>query len=144
MPDPRRPKDYPDDLSFAARLNQLFEAVHPPGRGPYRDAEVADGMTRLGYPISRPYLCQLRSGQRTHPSEMTIQAFAEFFRVDIEYFTDDKYYLRIQDELNSLTQPRDGLVASLARRLTGLSLEAQDEINRAIDRAEHRPAHKKH
>lgn len=120
--------------SFAARLNLLFESVYPPGRGPYRDAEVADGLAHLGYPMSRPYLSQLRTGRRTNPSETTIQAFAEFFRIDAAYFTDDKYYLAMQEELSWLRRPRDGLVADLTRGLLGLSRDSHVEVIESIER----------
>ncbi|OCB56609.1 hypothetical protein A5722_13910 [Mycobacterium vulneris] len=121
-------------MSFAARVNLLFDSVHPPGRGPYRDAEVADGLAHLGYPMSRPYLSQLRSGRRTNPSETTIHAFAEFFRVDVAYFTDDEYYLAMQEELSWLRWPRDGLVAELARGLLGLSKDSHLEVIESIER----------
>lgn len=120
--------------SFAARLNLLFESVYPPGRGPYRDAEAADTLAHLGYPMSRPYLSQLRTGRRTNPSETTIHAFAEFFRIDSAYFTDDACYVAMQEELAWLRRPRDGLVADLARRLSGLSADARDEIMESIER----------
>lgn len=120
--------------SFAARLNLLFESVYPPGRGPYRDAEVADGLAHLGYPVSRPYLSQLRSGRRTNPSETTIHAFAEFFRVDAAYFTDDEYYLAMQEELAWLRGSAGGLLADLTRGLLGLSRDSHAEVIESIER----------
>lgn len=123
-----------EDLSFAARLNRLIASVHPLGRRPYRDIEIADGLASFGHSISRPYLSQLRSGRRTQPSEATIHAFARFFRVDVEYFTDDEYYLRVRDELTWMTWPCDDLVADIARGLSGLSSGALDEIDRTINR----------
>lgn len=133
-PDSLAAGDTSEELTFAARLNLLFASVYPPGRSPYRDAEVADALAHLGYPMSRPYLSQLRSGRRANPSETTIHAFAQFFRVDAAFFTDDEYYLAMQEELAWLRGPRDGILADLARRLSGLSADARNEIMESIER----------
>lgn len=82
--------------------------------------------------MSRPYLSQLRTGRRTNPSELTIHALAEFFRVDADFFTDDECYLTMQEELTWLARPRDDLVAELARGLSGLPTHAREEIERSI------------
>lgn len=52
---------------FAERLNKLFDSVHPPGRKPHTNAEVAAALIEDGHQISKPYISQLRSGQRTNP-----------------------------------------------------------------------------
>ena len=81
--------------TFAARLNRLFDTVYPPGRGPHTAAEVCAALRVVGIAMSAPYLSQLRSGARTNPSEATMTALANFFRIQPGYFTDDDYYRRL-------------------------------------------------
>ena len=71
-----------DMADFAVGLNKLFETVHPPGRKPHTNAGVAAALTESGHSISKPYLSQLRSGQRTNPSDETVAALATFFKVE--------------------------------------------------------------
>ena len=58
----------PMSMTFAARLNRLFDTVYPPGRGPHTSAEVIAALKAEGVTMSAPYLSQLRSGNRTNPS----------------------------------------------------------------------------
>ncbi len=94
---------------FAARLNKLFETVHPPGRKPHTNAEVAAALTASGHPISKPYLSQLRSGQRTNPSDETVAALAKFFKVKPDYFFNDIYAAAADDILTEGVALNDGL-----------------------------------
>src|SRR3546814_11740112 len=80
---------------FAERLNKLFDSVHPPGRKPHTNAEVAAALIEDGHQISKPYISQLRSGQRTNPSDETVAAFARFFKVQPDYFFNDLYAAKI-------------------------------------------------
>lgn len=57
-----------DAATFTERLNRLFAVVYPPGRGPYRNAEVREALAGRGFAMSAPYLSQLRGGTRTSPS----------------------------------------------------------------------------
>jgi hypothetical protein len=50
--------------------------------------------------MSAPYLSQLRSWHRSHPSQATIEALAVFFRVDPRYFTDDECFNDLDKELD--------------------------------------------
>lgn len=121
-------------LSFATRLNRLIDAVYPPGRGPYRNKEIVHAAAEYGHPVSAAYISQLRSGCRCNPSTETLAMLAEFFRVKIEYFTDDVYYASLDDELTSLAQPRDDAVAGIAVGLSGLSAAARREFSETVDR----------
>ena len=114
--------------SFADRLNRLFDTVYPPGRGRHTSAEVIAALKSEGIAISAPYLSQLRSGNRTHPSTATINALAKFFRIKPEYFTDDEYYAKLDRELTWLATMRDEGVRRIAARTVGLSREAQDDV----------------
>ncbi len=86
-----------DEASFAERLNRLFVAIRPPGRGPYRSFEVTEALEHRGYRLSAPYLSQLRSGTRTCPSLRTAEMLAEFFGVKVEYFDTNTSYARALD-----------------------------------------------
>lgn len=114
--------------TFADRLNRLFDAVYPPGRGPHSSAEVIAALKSEGINISAPYLSQLRSGNRTHPSPATVAALAGFFRIKPEFFTDDQYFTKLDKELTWLAAMRNEGVRRIAARTVGLSREAQDDL----------------
>lgn len=119
--------------SFAARLNRLFETVYPPGRGQHTSAEVIAALKAEGVTMSAPYLSQLRSGNRTNPSATTMTALANFFRIKPEYFTDDAYYAKLDQELTLLAGMRDAGVRRIASRTLGLSAEAQRDVMDKVD-----------
>jgi transcriptional regulator with XRE-family HTH domain len=119
--------------TFAARLNRLFDTVYPPGRGPHTSAEVIAALKAEGITMSAPYLSQLRSGNRTNPSAVTMAALANFFRIKSAYFTDDEYYERLDKELSWLATFRDDGVRRIAVRAIGLSPEAQQDILERVD-----------
>jgi len=120
-------------MTFAARLNRLFDTVYPPGRGPHTSAEVIAALKAEGITMSAPYLSQLRSGNRTNPSAATMAALANFFRIKPAYFTDDEYYEKLDKELSWLTTMRDEGVRRIAARAIGLSPEAQQDIVDRVD-----------
>ncbi|WP_040699658.1 helix-turn-helix domain-containing protein [Nocardia vinacea] len=111
---------------FAERLNKLFETVHPPGRRSHTNAEVADALTNSGHPISKPYLSQLRSGQRTNPSNETMAALAKFFKVKPDYFFNDVYAAKIDHDLELLSQLQGYHLRRLSSRAFDLSEESQN------------------
>lgn len=111
---------------FAERLNKLFDTVHPPGRRSHTNAEVADALTNSGHPISKPYLSQLRSGQRTNPSNDTMAALARFFKVKPDYFVNDVYAAKIDHDLNLLSQLQGYHLRRLSSRAFDLSEESQN------------------
>jgi transcriptional regulator with XRE-family HTH domain len=120
--------------TFAARLNRLFETAYPPGESrPHSAAEVVAALKAEGIAISAPYLSQLRSGRRTNPSDATIAALARVFRIKPEYFTDDEYYEKLNQELLWLATMRDEGVRRIAARTVGLSAEAKRVIAATID-----------
>ena len=120
--------------TFSARLNRLFDTVYPPGRGPHTSAEVvvalkAEGITTM----SAPYLSQLRSGERTNPSKATMNALANFFRIQPDYFTDEYYYRKLDQELTWLATLRDEGTLRIAMRTIRLSAAALEEIIQLAD-----------
>jgi transcriptional regulator with XRE-family HTH domain len=116
-------------MTFAARLNRLFDTVYPPGRGPHTSAEVIAALKAEGITMSAPYLSQLRSGNRTNPSVATMAALANYFRIKPAYFTDDK----LDKELTWLASMRDEGVRRIAARTVGLSPEAQQDLVQKVD-----------
>lgn len=120
--------------TFAARLNRLFEAVYPPGRGPHTSAEVIAALKSEGITMSAPYLSQLRSGNRTNPSSATITALANYFRIKPAYFTDDDAYDKLDAELTWLSAVRaDEGARRIATLAVGLSPESQQELAGAAE-----------
>ncbi|MFQ6396120.1 helix-turn-helix domain-containing protein [Nocardia sp. KC 131] len=121
-------------VDFAERLNKLFDTVHPPGRPPHTSAEVAAALAVAGRPISKPYLSQLRSGQRTNPSNDTVAALAKFFKVRPDYFTDDVYAAKIDHDLDLLSQLRGYELRRLSSRAFDLSEESQNLLTSMADK----------
>mgnify|MGYP005816026343 CR=1 FL=1 len=120
-------------VSFAVRLNRLFDVVYPPGRGPHTSAEVIAALKAEGVTMSAPYLSQLRSGNRTNPSTATMAALANFFRIKPAFFTDDEYYAKLDAELSWLDSIRDAGVRRIATHAVGLSPAAQEDVLAHID-----------
>ncbi|MFD0000482.1 helix-turn-helix domain-containing protein [Nocardia sp. NPDC127526] len=119
---------------FATRLNKLFDAGAPAERRPHTTAEVAAALTASGYPISKPYLSQLRSGQRTNPSDQTVAALARFFRVRPDYFFSDRYTARVDNDLRLLTRLHGAGVRRLSARAFDLSEESQNLLTSMAER----------
>jgi transcriptional regulator with XRE-family HTH domain len=120
--------------TFSARLNRLFDTVYPPGRGPHTAAEVCAALKVEGITaMSPPYLSQLRSGARTNPSKATMTALANFFRIHQDYFTDDDYYRRLDQELTWWAAWHDERARDIAMRAIRLSHAAREEIIQHVD-----------
>jgi transcriptional regulator with XRE-family HTH domain len=120
-------------LTFAVRLNRLFDSVYPPWRGPYTSAEVIEALRVRNITLSAPYLSQLRSGKRARPSEATMTGLAHFFRIPPAYFTDDDYHRKVDTELAWLATMRENGVRRIAARSVGLSAEAQTDLVQTIN-----------
>ena len=118
-----------DAATFAERLNRLFAAIYPPGRGPYRSFEVTEALARRGYRLSAPYLSQLRSGTRTCPSPRTADMLAEFFGVGVDYFDSTTGYVRALDaELDWLHLTHDESVRDLTTALMHLTPSLREDL----------------
>ncbi|ARE78758.1 regulator [Streptomyces sp. Sge12] len=120
--------------AFRERLDRLFETVHPPGRGPYSNKEVAQLLQERGGPgLSHVYLWQLRTGRRDNPTRRHLEALAEFFGVPVAYFFDDDTAGRIDAELDLVRQLRDSGVKRVATRVAGLSPASMEQILAAVE-----------
>lgn len=128
----------PDDTrgasTLAEKLNHLFAAVHPGGRGEYTYREVAAALETLGGPkISATYLWQLRTGKRDNPTLQHLEALSRFFGVPPAYFFDDTIAERVDAELRLLTLLRDAPVRQIALRSAGLSPRGLRAITEMIE-----------
>ena len=71
---------------LAARLNALFDTSPNPATGRrWTGEEFAAAMTAAGFPITEPYLSQLRTGARGNPSAQNLTGIAKVFGVSIDY-----------------------------------------------------------
>ncbi len=120
--------------SLAEKVDQLFQTVHPSGRGEYTFEEVARGLEDRGGPtVSATYIWQLRRGIRDNPTKKHLEALAGFFGVPPAYFFDEQASERIEAELEFLAALRDPSVRQVALRTRGLSAEAIAPLQQIID-----------
>ncbi|SHG89347.1 helix-turn-helix domain-containing protein [Streptoalloteichus hindustanus] len=121
--------------TLAEKLNHLFESVHPAGRGPYSNEEVAAAIRdQGGATISATYIWLLRKGQRDNPTMKHLEALAAFFGVPPAYFFDDATAADVAAEIGLLNALRDTGVQKVALRAAGLSSRSLDSIVEMIKR----------
>ncbi len=124
--------------SFAERLTHLFNTVHPKGRKPYSNPEVADAINEAAGEtvISSTYIWQLRKGIKDNPTRKHIAALADFFNVSPQYFFDTSSQ-RTAEAIPAHVQValQDDAVRDLALRAQGLSDETLKMIQDMVDRA---------
>jgi ESX-1-secreted protein regulator len=122
--------------SLASKLDRLFQAVRPGGRGEYSYQEVADSIRSEGGPtISATYLWQLRKGLRDNPTRNHLAALAKFFGVSPAYFFDEDTAEMVDAQLSLLAAMRDASVRTVALRAQGLSVESLAAVRVVIDHA---------
>ncbi|MDQ3702482.1 MAG: helix-turn-helix domain-containing protein, partial [Chloroflexota bacterium] len=115
--------------TLAQKLDHLFHAVHPRGRGEYSLEEVAEGIRGRGGPtISATYIWQLRKGLKDNPTKKHLEALADFFGVSPLYFFDDEAAAQIESEIELLVTLRDAPVRYIAMRSVGLSAQSLQAI----------------
>jgi transcriptional regulator with XRE-family HTH domain len=130
----RDPDEPPPTL--ADKINRLFDVMHPSGRGPLSNEEVAAAINARGGPtISPSYLWLLRTGRRDNPGKHHLDALARYFGVNPAYFFDDTIAEQIGAELDLLAAMRDAGVKRLALRAAGLSREALAAIQLMVEQA---------
>jgi transcriptional regulator with XRE-family HTH domain len=121
--------------TLGEKLSHLFGSIHPAGRGPYSNEEVAAAIRDQGGPtISATYLWLLRKGQRDNPTLKHVEALAGFFGVPPAYFFDDETTAKVDAELELLNVMKDLGVQKVAMRVAGLSPRSLDSIAEMIDR----------
>lgn len=70
-------------IDFAKKLNMLFETKTKPDGSKYTQEEVIQGTKGV---LTRAYLWKLRTGRAKNPGFNIVQALADFFDIDINYF----------------------------------------------------------
>lgn len=123
--------------TFAERLCTLVDTVHPPSRGRFTQAEIADGVRELGGDLSQQYLSQLLRGIH-EPSERITRHLASFFGVTEAYFVDDDEYRRTNDYIALLRQVGDSDVLAVSARAVDLPPEALERISKAVEKERRR------
>jgi transcriptional regulator with XRE-family HTH domain len=106
---------------FSRRLNLLFEFRTKSDGSAYTEGEL---IAATGGALSLRQLRRLRSGQSTNPSLRAVKAIADFFQVDVAYFT------ALPAELPAELEP---LVADdLAQKIATQSAKLDDKSKQAI------------
>ncbi|PWI41881.1 helix-turn-helix transcriptional regulator [Streptomyces sp. ICBB 8177] len=72
-------------LRVARRLRSLFRAVHPAGRGPWTQEEVAESTGVPAEVIRR--LCDAEASDAPDPTDDQLKSVARHFRVPVEFLT---------------------------------------------------------
>ncbi len=121
---------------LAEKINQLFDAVHPPDRGPYSNNEVEDHLLKTreqGPTISANYLRYLRRAERTNPGAQQLRAIARFFDIDPGYLlTEDEKTERMHQQLQTLAG-RSAAVEGIATRAASLDSATQHWLWQVIN-----------
>ena len=124
--------------TLADKVNWLIDRAHPPGRGPYSNAEVAELVQRTtGEPVSYTTIWKLRNGQAQNPQKRLIEALARTFGVPPAFFFEDydeqaAGLLREQVELLALVRD-SGITAVQLRAIAGLPDEAREAVVSLIE-----------
>lgn len=115
----------------AGAVATLFEAVHPPDRGPWSPEEVAASISSSGQfgSISASYIRELLSSASDNPRLKHILGLADHFGADPAYFFDDDLAARVDSELTDFLALRElgvvEFVTRLAERTGELSPQAR-------------------
>ncbi|MEE1798160.1 helix-turn-helix domain-containing protein [Streptomyces sp. JV176] len=134
MKEPAEEPMSPRMRKLGDRLNRLFDAVHPPGRGPYSNAEVAELMAERGLETVTPtYLWMLRTGRRDNPTMRHLEAIAAFFGVPAAYWFDDDVAEKTAQELKLLELLRDSKVKNVLLRLSDVSADGKEAVLGLVD-----------
>ncbi|GAA1100697.1 helix-turn-helix domain-containing protein [Tsukamurella spumae] len=118
-------------MTFADKLNDLFESRPDPARGvPYTTAAVAQGVSAAGGRLSAPYLSQLRTGRKAKVSVDVVVGLAKWFNVPVDYFVEDEGYAQMIRESSgpALNAVSDSGAVEIAYRSAQLSPEARARV----------------
>jgi transcriptional regulator with XRE-family HTH domain len=109
------------DGGFSERLDHLFRTMPNAQGRRYTTGEIARRSAELGFPISEPYVAQLRSGIKANPSLRHAEGIAAAFGVDIRFFTDDAVWERGKQEIEYLRLKAATDIRGAAYRMLDLS-----------------------
>jgi transcriptional regulator with XRE-family HTH domain len=136
MPDEAPAGEPPRTL--AEKVNWLIDRVHPQGRGPYSNVELAEMITKAsGVQVSYTTVWKLRNGQAQNPQKRLIEALAKTFHVPPAFFFEDYGEDQaglLQEQVELLALIRDaGIDHVQLRAILGLSPEARRAITDLIE-----------
>jgi transcriptional regulator with XRE-family HTH domain len=132
-----RPGD-PPLQTLADKVNWLIDNAHPPGRGPYSNAEVTALIEKVtGEQYSHTTIWKLRNGQATNPQMRLIEALARTFGVPPAFFFgdyDDEQAGLLREQVELLALVRDaGVTSAQLRTLLELSPGARQAVADLIE-----------
>ncbi len=130
--------------TLADRVNWLVETIHPPGRGPYSNYEIAALIEKTtGEKVSHNAVWKLRNGQAANPTMRLVDALAVAFGVPPGFFFGQHDIPHDQVELLALIRDA-GITAAQLRafaELTPAGRQAIADLIKQTARAE--PARKR-
>mgnify|MGYP005848785133 FL=1 len=120
-------------IDFAKKLNTLFETKTKLDGSKYTQEEVIQGTKGV---LTRAYLWKLRTGRAKNPGFNIVQALADFFDVDINYFRVS------EEEEKALLEKaqRNRLVSKVALRA---SMYSEETVLAIINMMEYIEKHRK-
>ena len=122
------------DMSFAAQLQRLFDSSRKEDGKRYTPKEVADEISRRGrVQTSKSYLYELLKGQKSSPSLALVQALAEFFEVNLDYFADDERGRDLNRQYETVAALADADVRQIAQRARDLSPDQLRSVLQYVD-----------
>ena len=132
------PEGGPRLQTLADKVNWLIDRAHPPGRGPYSNAEVAELVQRTtGEQVSYTTIWKLRNGQAQNPQKRLIEALARTFGVPPAFFFDDYGQQAaglLRDQVELLALVRDsGITTVQLRAIAGLPDDARQAVVALIE-----------
>jgi transcriptional regulator with XRE-family HTH domain len=107
---------------FTEKLNMLFEMKRKSDGSKYSQEDVIQGTNGV---LTRAYLWKLRTGRAKNPGFTIVQALADFFDVNINYFRTDES----QPEVIVEKSLRDKLLDEMSLRA---SMHSDDTIKAII------------
>lgn len=123
-----------DGSDLAAKLNKLFDTMHPRGVPPVTNYAAAKGIEeKTGVSITAQYLGQLRAGKKRNPTIQHLRAIAAYFGVSARYLMEPGPSPDIESQLEVLRILRDAGVRNIAARAAGLSPGALVNVANVID-----------
>ncbi|OIJ91675.1 helix-turn-helix domain-containing protein [Streptomyces colonosanans] len=122
-----------DKAVVAARLSALMAMRNPRTGKPYTAADVARATG-----ISASAIAQLKAGTKPNPTLSTVEALADYFGVQTDYFSkrmDEDRVQRVVAALELLDMAENAGVQALFARASGLSEQSLEMVKAVIDTA---------
>lgn len=114
------------------RLERLCDEWSAEHGHPLSNQILSAALGATGHPVSKPYLSQLRTGQRSNPSTELLLALACFFEVEFESFFGSEATPNAEDIVIA-GQLRDSGLRRLIHVSADLSTDAQDYLSRIAE-----------